>query len=550
MAKKKSSISKDDLFGYADYISNYNRDSGYSSYGGYGGYGSGYGRGSYLDLGEHKDYMKRQSSSRQIGGMDTSDIIFPDIDYYTEKTLQTVVNRELNKMQVDGKEIPHEMRVPEFMIRDVFKQYYNQDIKYQMKKDTYWWKDTLSSVDNYMMKVCTKKSIMNSAIITKHIAITLQEEMMKNPDWEQEMNNLNEEAKSAADEAKKENGQRPGEGEGQGESKDGNPNGESNGNGNSQGSGNGDGQSNSDGKLEGPKDSGGNQTQRSQVSDVFPGLKESIDKAMEKAAEEIRQKEELANSISGLDPHKSADDLSTLETINDITRSDKMTVRSVNKFVKKTIKGFKSALSGAISEFEEPLLDADSINDLVEVEYLGLEYLIDDINVKNSEASIKFDLYIDKSGSMSSSIELENGKRIARMDLAKVLAFQMNRLGILNNVYKFDNKLYKMEIGNIFGLSANGGTQIDICVEKIVQTKIPSVVLTDGDDNINIYDDNVYVLGLDQGIVRSTEASIKMANKGKLALFSSGKIFKGRHGTRMFEDQTNFIDHIEYDTEV
>jgi hypothetical protein len=463
-----------------------------------------------FDMDDYSSYDTRRTGAKSSSHMD---IVYPDIDYFMESKLTTA----LDELRNDKKLIPNSQlaanacdRIPDFMIRDIFKQYYNKNVKYKMGKENYWWKNLLGDLDNYMMKISTNNSYLNSSIITKHVAAALMEAMTENPDWQKKMDKLNDELKNDAEKQKE---------QGQGQPQD-----------SAQGQ---------DQKEQGESGSGqsgdnSNQPSHGNAMDNLKGMKEKLDKAMSDSQKEISDMADALQSLPGLDPHKNREDLEMMQMIASISGSDKITIRAISRFVKKTVKGFKAALTGSVSTFEENMFEADEISDIVDLELMPFDALLDDINVKTNKASIKFDLYVDCSGSMGSGCDMGNRKNIARMDLAKVLAHQMNRMNILNNIFEFEGSVKQITKDKILQMRAGGGTRIDACVENIALTKVPSVILSDGDDSVNIYDDRCYFLSIANGLNYITEESKKYCDKSRMVLFNQGKMFRGSYRDSVF----------------
>jgi hypothetical protein len=514
MAKKKQQLG----FDYGDYL-------GYQKYS-----KQDFG---LFDMDDYSSYNSRRSGASNSGHMD---IVYPDMSYSMEqKILKEVdmVNSKQNKQINSAKQFNDWTKMPDFMPRDIFKMYYNKNVKYKMGKENYWWKNLLGSLDNYMMKISTNDSYMNSAILTKHMAKALMEMMEKDPDWKDKMDKLNQQLKDQADKSKQDGQPQPGEGGGEGQQ------------------GEQDGAKGQDQKESGKGGSGAGsgQPKMQDAIDSLNGLKQGLDKALSDAQKEMADAQDKVNQMGGLDPHKSMEDLDMVNMLLESCGSNSLSVRAISKFVKKTIKGFKSALTGDVAQFEESLFDSEDISDIVDMELMPFDALLEDVNVKTSKASIKFDLYIDASGSMGSEVGMGNGQNINRMTLAKILAYQMNRFNILNDVYTFTSRPVKRKKEDILKFTASGGTKIDECILNVKETKIPSVILSDGDDTVNEYDERCYFLCIANGIQYLTDESKKYCDKSKMVLYNNGKMMRGTYQLGMFDtskEAKKGRDYIEY----
>jgi len=176
--------------------------------------------------------------------------------------------------------------------------------------------------------------------------------------------------------------------------------------------------------------------------------------------------------------------------------------------------------------------------DIPEAHLLNTMELIDDMDVMVSNYSMKFDLYIDVSGSMGSKVDLStNGvETISRISLAKILAYRMKNMNILNNVYIFNSRVHKYDKKMIFNISASGGTSIDDVIDNIKITKIPSMVLSDGDDHISVYDNKAYLFTICSALRGS--AMNEYAKQGQLVFFNNGKFQYGR----LINENVEYVD--------
>jgi hypothetical protein len=162
--------------------------------------------------------------------------------------------------------------------------------------------------------------------------------------------------------------------------------------------------------------------------------------------------------------------------INEVVVSKKQ----VAKFINKSIKGFKKGFGTKSIMTEDSLFEADVIEDLLDEHYLFDNALALDVCVRDTrQQMVAFDLYIDVSGSMSSSMPIY-GKNVRRIQMAIALAVRMQLMGCLGNVYAFNNK----------------GTSIEKCMQQIKKLGRPSVVLTDGDDGFVTYTENAFIMSI------------------------------------------------------
>lgn len=203
--------------------------------------------------------------------------------------------------------------------------------------------------------------------------------------------------------------------------------------------------------------------------------------------------------------------------------------KSIDKLINKTIKNVKTGFSSKSFVVEENILDADQYDDMMDEYMLANNAMIPDMSVQErKQKNILFDLYIDVSGSMRSSIYVNN-RPVERLKLAQTLALKMQQLNCLNNLYSFNTNLrsYEKNYDELWCLDARGGTNITKVIENITATKNPSVILTDADDRIHAYDDNAFVISIvenDNMDYRITDSVKKMLKNKKYLLYKSGSI--------------------------
>jgi hypothetical protein len=246
---------------------------------------------------------------------------------------------------------------------------------------------------------------------------------------------------------------------------------------------------------------GGNKRGDQQVQDA-------MDKARENAEKEIEQKENAADTAGGLSAGKDLGSLSFgdikefmdyMEAIKHINLKSDL----INNFVKTTLKLSKTYFSSKYKEFEEELLEAEEVDDLMGLENLAPQMKkvhLDDIVTHARQYHMKFDVYVDISGSMGSNIYSykSNSPSISGLDMAKITCLKLKQLGYVDDVYPFESRLHPVlrDALSIATMHVTGGTDIDEVIRNIQKTGKPSVVITDMEDHISLYNDNVYFIGI------------------------------------------------------
>ena len=227
-----------------------------------------------------------------------------------------------------------------------------------------------------------------------------------------------------------------------------------------------------------------------------------LDDNIDSETQQVMYDSSLDRSEKSMSPGKMDVDfirkiVSSLEDINLSMNSLKNTLK---KMLDKTINYFSLK---KIPIYED-LFNADDISGLDEYELLHpklRKIFAEDVQVKDTKSIGKLNVYIDISGSMTSSCGAVNtkGRKISRIDFAKSLTAKLKSLDLLEDVYLFDNKVhnYKNDLISISTISANGGTSIDAAVNHIIRNNKNSIIITDAEDSCSIYTDKVLFIGLE-----------------------------------------------------
>jgi len=259
---------------------------------------------------------------------------------------------------------------------------------------------------------------------------------------------------------------------------------------------------------------------------------DKIQKAMKQITKNIAadiEKQKDASDMTGTsNPGKEPSDIirseSRMKLMNDVILSKK----TVSKFIDKSIKSFKTGFSTKTTNIEEDLIDSEVQDDILDEYLLSNNMMIPDITVRDKKPrAMLFDLYIDVSGSMKSRIYINN-KSVTRINLAQTLGIKMKKMNCLNNLYAFSSHIMSFEKDHdaIWNLKAQGGTNIDRVIQNVRNTKRPSIILTDGDDRIGVYDKNVFLMSIveESSHRHTTEIARKMIKQKKYLTYQDGKL--------------------------
>lgn len=193
-----------------------------------------------------------------------------------------------------------------------------------------------------------------------------------------------------------------------------------------------------------------------------------------------------------------------IENIENLSKKiEKIQVRSSN--IKKHIQKIldKSLSYFSINEIVkyDNFLDDPSISDILDYTYLHQnlrKVLIDDVQIKNSKKVGKVDIYIDVSGSMDCSACIEDDHTITRLDFTKAFLLELKKINIINNIYTFDTRVKKFNYDKIrvLRLNTGGGTNLEKVIREIKDNDKNSIVITDCEDHLDIYDKKAFIIGV------------------------------------------------------
>jgi len=272
--------------------------------------------------------------------------------------------------------------------------------------------------------------------------------------------------------------------------------------------------------------------------------KNMLDDAMEKAQELCKQMDgamdndvqeqlfESANkggddSIVGkLSPDYMKQVAARLERIN-------LSMGSLKEKIKKLLDKSVSYFSSNQKTEYEDLFNSDNIAGLEDYELLHpklRKIFAEDLQVKTTRKVGKIDLYIDVSGSMSSSCGTmtESGEYISKLDFCKAFAAKLKSMDMLNDIYKFDNRVKKSknDLISISMMDCGGGTTIDNAIHSIEKNGVNALVITDAEDHCHTYSDKAFFIGVKGARFNHfNEQTIKeYSNKDQVIVFDGESI--------------------------
>jgi hypothetical protein len=378
--------------------------------------------------------------------------------------------------------------LPQHMLNDVYSMYVNRDIKKKpVTKYNAIKQKVIDSTYNSLTKMVAKDSVLFSQIVTREISLYMQqvqdliEEETKDEDGNKNgIPGLDQEGDPQPGDE-----DAPGDGDQDGDGSDGNgpPAG-----GADAGKGNGSGKSPAGFEKK--------------VDDIIKQSQNKLDQAMKNAEKEIKEIEDLlgkdaAKELSDTDSNF-LEDFNRLKALLKKVTFNKDNIKTV---LMKILNKSQNYFSKNAITVEESIFDADELDELFGLEYLHPIFRnagIMDIGNEGKLYTGKIDLYLDCSGSMSSTANF-GGSNIKMSELVKGIAIILYRMNMIDKLYFFDTAIYEIKNINeftILSFDRSGGTNFDRVVDQALANKRNSVVITDGEDGVNKYAKNVFWIGI------------------------------------------------------
>lgn len=444
------------------------------------------------------------------------------------------VIRELHKLDPRISE-NYDKLMPVHLVDDVYSLYYNPSEKIQFEvedKSNSFKFGILDSINNSLLKIVTNHSHISSYVYAEEISKFLYKKFMELTPEQQEklkeaLQNCNQQGEEDKNQKGKQGpkGQQPGS---SGQSPD-----------NSKGE---PGQNDRDHSSGGRRDSEENESRKNSGED-FRGMAnnshgnnskkdmsqqaaDEIDRDLKKMVENLnsnQSKKELENALKkaeqkleklqemGVDlkHDENMPEVEKKEIIANLNNLDsiRQSLSRLNTSKSKIMGAVKKILNNTTNYFSQKciktdveLFEADQILDINGIEYIHPAFRqtkILDLSITERHYIGKFDLYVDCSGSMGAGCGGNLGN-VSRIDLAKSLAMQMKQLGILGDLYEFEDRAKKILTTDIsiLMMAARGGTNVENVLQNVLKTGNNSVILTDGESYINSFTEKALFIGI------------------------------------------------------
>ena len=265
------------------------------------------------------------------------------------------------------------------------------------------------------------------------------------------------------------------------------------------------------------------------AQELCNSLDENVDEEVQEQMFENANKPENDGGTAGkLSPDFMRQIAARLERIN-------LSMGSLKEKIKKLLDKSVSYFSANETTEYEDLFNSDNVAGLEDYELLHpklRKIFAEDLQVKNTKKVGKIDIYIDISGSMSSSCGAsgDDGNYISKIDFCKAFAAKLKSMDMLNELYMFDNRVKKgkTDVISISMIDCGGGTTIDAAVKSIEKNGVNALVITDAEDDCSIYSDKAFFIGVEGARFNYFhDNTIKeYSNKGQVVVFDGKTISK------------------------
>jgi uncharacterized protein with von Willebrand factor type A (vWA) domain len=211
-----------------------------------------------------------------------------------------------------------------------------------------------------------------------------------------------------------------------------------------------------------------------------------------------------------------------------------MSLGTLKDKIKKLMDKSASYFSSKKEVTYDDLFNTDNISgleDYIELHPKLRKIFVEDILIKDEKSIGKVDIYIDISGSMSDGSGLEdvNGNRITKLDFCKAFTIKLSELGMLNDVYLFNNsvKKFRNDPISIAMLDVDGGTTIDKAVVSVAKNDANALIITDAEDTCRTYSDKAFFIGVKGSNFSHFNSDVikKYSENNQVVVFDGHKIY-------------------------
>ena len=228
--------------------------------------------------------------------------------------------------------------------------------------------------------------------------------------------------------------------------------------------------------------------------DVVNQAKESID-----FIENVMSEEEIKKHWDS----KNAQKFNSVELrkVQNILKTIELNSDSLKPYIKKIVDKSFSYFDSKTTEVYDEFLNNPEVSEILGFEFFHPKFknlMIEDIQIKDSKKVGKVNVYLDVSGSMSSSANIKDTP-MDKLTFSKALLLKLKKMDVINEVYTFNTTIKTLkdpDLSTMLTIDTSGGTSLNLVISDIIKKDKPSIVITDADDRIDHYSEKAFLLGV------------------------------------------------------
>lgn len=228
--------------------------------------------------------------------------------------------------------------------------------------------------------------------------------------------------------------------------------------------------------------------------DVVEQAKENID-----FIEKVMSEDEIKKHWDTKNPEKF--NAESLRKVQNTLKTIELNSDSLKPYIKKIVDKSFSYFESKTTDVYDEFLNNPEISEILGFEYFHPKFknlMLEDIQIREPQKVGKINVYLDVSGSMSSSAGIKDTP-MDKLTFSKALLLKLKKMDVINEIYTFNTKLKKLndvDVSNVLTIDTSGGTSLDLVVCDIIEKDKPSIVITDADDSIRYYSEKAFILGV------------------------------------------------------
>jgi len=293
-----------------------------------------------------------------------------------------------------------------------------------------------------------------------------------------------------------------------------------------------------DGKSFMPYYCGGDdeKNERDTIKNLTLQLKDKLEKGIQSGIRQAKKDIDKYREFMGNSVGDTIAELDYIDVYLDpaIMKAVAVSGKSINKFVDKVIDSSTESLGGVPKVYQESIFEAEEIDEIEGIENLIHPALYRDLFVKTTKYHMNFDVYLDDSASMTGTCSLGNNKSIRQRLLVRFIALKLHKLGMLRDIYLFDQSLRKINFANLLTARLGGGTDFTQIIKNIKKIGRPGIIITDGHASMNEFSEKAYMINISgvggycSSLYNKSVPLAKMVAKNKYVYWDDGKFYHSK----------------------